>query len=265
MRHNLNFHIGRDGRVDADGDPLNGHPPPEPDPLWTARAIGANMADGVAVIRASDGVIIYTNASWDAMFGYAAGELTGCHIAVVNAPTELTPEERANEIASALEQNGHWRGGVRNVRKDGSDLWCDATISAFHHPEQGPVWLSVQRETSDRIEAIDALRAAKDRYQEAFDQTPVPTALLTHDQRLADVNAAFCALIGRHAAELVGKPLAEIVHPDDGATNGTERHLIAKTGEAVPVTLTAFVLAATDPARERPTPPGSPAARAGDR
>jgi PAS domain S-box-containing protein len=264
VRHKRSFYIRRDGRADGDGDSPDARPPPEADALWTARAIAANMADGVAVIRASDGVIIFTNPSWDAMFGYAEGELEGRHIAVVNAPTGQTPEERANEIATALERTGHWRGAVRNMRKDGSDLWCDATVSEFNHPEQGPVWLSVQRETTDRIAAVEELRAAKDRYQDAFERTPVPTALLTNDERVVDVNDAFCSLTGYDGDELVGRPLADITHPDDAASDAAERRLVGKAGEQVPVRLNGLVLTATGPARERPTPPGSPAGRAGD-
>jgi PAS domain S-box-containing protein len=263
VRHNRNFHIRQDGQADGDGDSRDVRVPPGADALWTARAIAANMADGVAVIRASDGVIIFTNPSWDAMFGYEPGELAGRHIAVVNAPADRTPEERSNEIASALEGAGHWRGAVRNMRKDGSHLRCDAAVSAFTHPQQGPVWLSVQRETTDRVEAIEALRAAKDRYQDAFEGTPVATALLTHDQRVIDVNDAFCSLTGYDGGELVGRPLAEITHPDDAAGDTEERRLIGKAGGQVTVTVTGLVLTATGPARERPTPPGSPAGRAG--
>jgi PAS domain S-box-containing protein len=256
--HNRNFHIRRDGQTDGEVDSPGDRPPPEADALWTARAIAANMADGVAVIRASDGIIIFTNPSWDAMFGYAQGELAGRHIAVVNAPADRTPQERANEIASALEGTGHWRGAVRNMRKDGSYLWCDATVSEFSHPEQGPVWLSVQRETTDRIEAIETLKAAKDRYQDAFEHTPVATVLLTHDQRVVDVNEAFCELTGYDGGDLVGRPLAEITHPDDVATEAGARRLVGRAGEQVPVTLTGLILTARDPADTPPSPPGSP-------
>ena len=242
---------------------MSDRPPKEADALWTARAIAANMADGVAVIRASDGVIIYTNASWDDMFGYAPGELEGRHISVVNAPADQTPEERSNEITSALGRNGHWRGAVRNVRKDGSRLWCDAAVSEFRHPEQGAVWLSVQRETTEWIEETDTLRAAKDRYQEAFENTPVPTALLTEDRRVIDVNAAFCALTGYEADELLGRPLADITHPDDAAGDTPERRLIGKGGEQVPLTITSLVVTATGRAGTPPSPPGSPVGRAG--
>jgi PAS domain S-box-containing protein len=256
--HNMNLHMRRRGAPD-------GHAPlQETDALWTARAIAANMADAVGVIRASDGVMLYTNASWDTLLGYSAGELTGRHVAVVNAPTELTPEERANEIASALERDGAWRGVVRNLRKDGSRLWCDAAVSEFRHPEQGQVWLSVLRETTERVEAAETLRSAKDRYQEAFEQTPVPTALLSEDRRVVDANAAFCELTGYDARDLLDKPLADITHPDDAASDAGERRLIGTAGEEVPATLTDLVVTATGRAGTPPSPPGSRADRAGD-
>src|SRR5918998_334315 len=111
--------------------------------------VAARMPDGVAVILVSDGTIVYTNASWDRMFGYDAGELTGRHISEVNAPVEQTPNERAREITDALERDGRWIGTVHNVRKDGSLAWSEAEVVETEHPELGAVWITVQREITE--------------------------------------------------------------------------------------------------------------------
>ena len=180
-----------------------------------AREIAANLAESVVAVRATDGVIVYTNASFDQLFGYGAGELLGRHISVVNAPTELTPEERAQELINALESDRSWRGSVHNVRKDGSHFWCEVSVSEFDHPELGTLWIAVQREITQRMAHEANLRGTMERYRTAFERTPVATALLTEDLRLADVNDAFCALTGYGVDELLGKPLGQLTHPDD--------------------------------------------------
>ena len=180
-----------------------------------AREIAANMAESVVAVRATDGVIVYTNESADQLFGYGAGELLGRHISVVNAPTELTPEERAQELVNALERDRSWHGSVHNVRKDGSHFWCEVSVSEFEHPELGTLWIAVQREITQRMAHEANLRGTMERYRTAFERTPVATALLTEDLRLADVNDAFCALTGYGVDELMGKPLGQLTHRDD--------------------------------------------------
>ena len=246
------------------------------------------MVDAVAMIRASDGLIVYTNPSWDELFGYEAGELAGRPMSVVNAPTEQAPEERAQEILGALERQGSWRGAVHNIRKDGSHLWCEAHLSQFDHPEVGRAWIAVLRESTDRLAESESLRVAKDRYQAAFVHSPVPTALLTGDGRVADANDAFCALTGYEGGELVGRPLADITDPDDAAGDPAfyadvadgdgsriaARRFRTKQGETVATTVRAIavresgeqppsmILTATDPVPAPLNSQGSRAARA---
>ena len=229
------WHARRGRREAAPASPEAGEPVDGPtetsDHMRLARAAAANMAEAVAVIRATDGLIVYTNPGWDSMFGYPPGELEGRHISAVNAPTEQTPHERAREMLEALERSGSWRGAVHNVRKDGSHFWCEAYLSCFDHPEHGTVWISVNREITHRMGEDANLRATKERYQAAFERNPAATALLTADLRLADVNEAFCAVTGYAAEELIGKPLADITDPDDAGLDSAFFALVL-TGEA---------------------------------
>jgi diguanylate cyclase (GGDEF)-like protein/PAS domain S-box-containing protein len=112
--------------------------------------IMANMVDGVSLIRAGDGIIVYANPRFEKMFGYGRGEMNGKHVSILNAPTDKSPEETANEIVQALERNGQWTGEVNNLRKDGTPFWCDASVSTFTHSEYGTVWVSVHQDITDR-------------------------------------------------------------------------------------------------------------------
>src|SRR4051812_14743268 len=58
-------------------------------------AVAAHLAVGVGMVRASDGEIVYANDPWERLFGYEHGELIGKHISVINAPSGVSPEERA--------------------------------------------------------------------------------------------------------------------------------------------------------------------------
>ena len=109
------------------------------------------MNEGVCLIRTGDSVIVYTNPRFNAMFGYDPGELDGRHISVVNAGEEQqSPEEVAEKIAGRLREDGVWSGEVLNVRKNGSTVWCQASVTSFVHPQFGPVWITTQQDISDR-------------------------------------------------------------------------------------------------------------------
>ncbi|MBF0097310.1 MAG: bacteriohemerythrin [Magnetococcales bacterium] len=112
-----------------------------------------NMMEGVALIRAQDGKIVYANPKFERMFGYSLGGLNGCNIAIINARTDRSPEETAQEIMTVLQREGFWEGELLNCRQDGSTLWCRATVSDFDHPEYGTVWLTIQQDISEQKKA----------------------------------------------------------------------------------------------------------------
>lgn len=121
--------------------------------------IVANISEGVSLVRALDGVIVHTNPRFERMFGYGPGEMIGEPVSIVNAATDKSPEETAQEILGELHEKSVWRGDILNVRKDGVPFWCHASVSTFEHPEYGTVWLSVHEDITDRKQAEDEIKA----------------------------------------------------------------------------------------------------------
>lgn len=120
--------------------------------LGLESGIAVNMAEGVQLTRSSDGIIVYTNPAFDRMFGYAPNELPGQHVSVLNAPGEPSPEALAGAIITALKETGVWNGELLNRRRDGSTFWCRASVSAYEHPQHGPVWLAVHLDITEHKE-----------------------------------------------------------------------------------------------------------------
>ena len=112
--------------------------------------IFGNLAEGIYLIRISDGVIVFTNPQFDRMFGYESGELLGKHVSIVNAPSEKSPEATATEIISELVRTGVWRGEVQNIRKNGAAFWCYANVTTFDHPQYGQVIVAVHEDITER-------------------------------------------------------------------------------------------------------------------
>src|SRR3954469_19222788 len=159
-------------------------------------AILANIAEGVGLVGAADGVLVWVNETWERMFGYGPGELVGRHVSVVNAPGDIIPLQRADEIVGGLEREGRWRGEIENVRKDGTRFWSQANVSRFEHPEHGSVWISVLSDISERKRAEEALQEAEQRFRTVFEEGPIGIVVLDPDGRLVEVNASFSSVTG---------------------------------------------------------------------
>ena len=126
------------------------------DKLRLHSEIMKNMAEGVYLVGADDGIIKYCNPRFEKIFGYESGEMIGKHVTIVNAPCEKDPEEIAEEIMVILNETGEWHGEVNNIRKNGTSFWCYARCSIFHHPQHGRVIVAVHADITERKEAQEA-------------------------------------------------------------------------------------------------------------
>jgi len=125
--------------------------------------ITANMSEGVYLIQTSDMVIVYTNPKFAEMFGYGPDEMVGQHVSIVNAPTDLTPEQTVKAIRSEIEKGGgYWQGEVKNIKKDGKPFWCHASVSVFDHPEYGEVLVTVHTDITERKLAEEELQKSRE-------------------------------------------------------------------------------------------------------
>jgi len=140
------------------------------------------MSEGVYLIRADDGVIVYANPKFEKIFGYEKDELIGKPVSVVNAPTEKSPEETAKEISKVLDDIGEWSGEVHNIKKDGTKFWCRANVSTFEHPEYGKVWISVHTDITERKQA-EEIRLENERLAYANQAKSEFLASMSHDLR----------------------------------------------------------------------------------
>jgi len=117
-------------------------------------AVLRRAAEGVCLIRASDSMIVYTNERFTEIMGYEPGELDGRPVAEITWEDEPGQAELVvGQIVTDLERFGKARCELRNRRKDGTLIWCEAHVVAFDHPDHGRVWVSVQKDVTSKREA----------------------------------------------------------------------------------------------------------------
>lgn len=118
--------------------------------------IAKNIAEGICLIRASDGVIVYTNPKFESMFGYDSCELIGENVSILNySNSNLDAEEVAHRLLTQIEIHGEFSYEVHNITKDGRPFWCKATTTVLDYPEYGTVYVAVQANITAEKKALD--------------------------------------------------------------------------------------------------------------
>jgi PAS domain S-box-containing protein len=108
-------------------------------------------AEGVVVVRASDGTIVYANPRFSEIMGYNPGELEGRPVAQIHWEEEPGDGERlTSQITADLEDFEQTTYELRNRRKDGSSIWTEAHIVGLDHPDHGKVWVATQQDLTSR-------------------------------------------------------------------------------------------------------------------
>ncbi len=182
------------------------------------------MYEGVCMVRARDNTIVYTNPRFNIMFGYAPGELDGREIAIINAPVEgRTPGDVAEAIRAQLVEKGVWSGEVQNIRKDGTTVHCQASVSAFVHPQFGQVWIAVHEDITKRKQAEEALQQSEVRYRTLTETVPDIIARFDRDHRHIFINAAIGKITGHPPEFYYGKTNRDIGMPEELVAHWDEK------------------------------------------
>ncbi len=96
------------------------------DKLRLAAAVFEQAREGI-VICDEHGRVVSINQAFSDISGYAADELHGRKGASLGFG--FGDGEQREHIFAALDSHGHWQGEIRNIRKDGRECLCWASIS----------------------------------------------------------------------------------------------------------------------------------------
>ncbi len=219
-------------------------PPSDSDTRFEAR-IAAHAPDGVVVVRAHDGVILYANAAMGRLVGGEAAALLGRPVSTLattdDTETLLAPTSPPSIGDTELTRG--WTADVRLSGPGGSTRWSRVRAAGFDDPEHGAVWVETFTDVTDQREAEDRLRALTEtlerrvterttalRESEAMARALLDSATLgiiaVHvDGRIALVNAATEQLFGYGREALLGQPLDMLL--PERFRDGHARHLDA--------------------------------------
>ncbi|NOT57616.1 MAG: PAS domain S-box protein [Deltaproteobacteria bacterium] len=190
-----------------------------------------HAADLVHIIDA-EGRIRYVSPAVTRLLGYAPDDVLHTDSFSFVHPDD-EPRLRA-VVTQIVEQGGtserqayrlrHHDGSLRVFEGTVTNLLDDPTIAGI---------LINARDSTDRKEDEQLLRASDERYRQLMELLPTPS-LVHVDGKIVYVNAATLALLGAQSAEeLLGKTLRDFVHPDYHHLQQQRIQQILTSGRAV--------------------------------
>lgn len=145
------------------------------------------------------------------MLGYAPEELRGKTWQELTPPEDVPETER--RIAPILDgREDSTRFEKRYVRKDGSTVWADVSVTLLRDAQRRPLhFITTVVDITDRKRAEEALQASESRYRRLFECAKDGILILDAETgEVVDVNPYLLQLLEYDRTAILGMPLWEI-------------------------------------------------------
>src|SRR5215213_1976794 len=210
-----------------------------------------STTEAITVVDAS-GRATYSSPTAQQLFGYEQGLAGGANAFDVVHPDDL--EDVARAFDEVVSRPGASACRTFRIRAAGGD-WRTVEARATNRladPDVGGVVITT-RDVTDRSRAEAALRESEERYRRLVEHSP-QAITVQQDGVFVYLNPAAVRMLGAESeAELVGRPVVDVVHPDDVpavenpdaavlerdeiGTNTWERRLVRRDGDVLDVEL----------------------------
>lgn len=208
----IDLAVGSDGRTDL--RPLTDVSESR---LWEMLE---SAPDGMIMTDAS-GSIVIVNRQIEAMFGYDRGDVLGQPIEFL-LPERHRHAHRGHRDRYDNDPSVRFMGAGLDLwarRSDGSEFPVEIALSPAQSEDGETEVIASIRDISNRSNVEARLRETQLRFRGAFDDGPIPMALVEvsppSDRVIIEANQAMADLLGYEHSALIGMSFADLTHPDD--------------------------------------------------
>jgi len=163
------------------------------------------------------GIVNAWNTEAERIFGWPADEVIGDSLADTIIPERFRAAHRAG-LKRFLASNESKMAGQRielcALRRDGSEFEVEMTISRMRG-KHGPLFNSFIHDITERKEREQAIRDSEARYRLLAENITDMITVLALDGTRTYVSPSVRDFLGYEPAELIGKRMIEMPHPDD--------------------------------------------------
>jgi PAS domain S-box-containing protein len=165
-----------------------------------------------------DGRITFFNAYAQAFFGFSEQELLGKNVVGTIVPeTDSSGRDLKKMIAQLMENPSSLAYSLNeNIRKNGERVWVSWGNHKLLDAEGGYRGiLSVGQDMTERKQMEEAIRANELRFRSFIETVNDVIFVLTPSGTFSYVSPQWQKCFGYELSEVIGKPFAPFVHPDD--------------------------------------------------
>ena len=173
-----------------------------------------NVEDGYYELNL-DGNYIFCNEAYARILGYRPQDLIGLNW------REFTTREtadRVDQIYKAVQETGIAAKavGVETINRDGNGRFIELSTFAIRDAEGEPIgFRGMTRDVTEQKWAGEALRELEEKYRKVVELSQ-DGIIMVREDHLVFVNQRMVEMFGyRHPDELLGRPLSQLVHPQD--------------------------------------------------
>lgn len=173
-----------------------------------------DSSDDAIIGMRLDGVIETWNRGAEKLYGYAAPEVVGRHIALLESPEQ--PSEISGILGRAARGETSRRPGTVRLRKGGGQIGVSVTVSPIRDAGGHVVGASaIARDIGERAALENALQAGEERYRWlALASAQIIWTTNAHGDVVEDW-PMWRAFTGQRADEFAGRGWASAVHAED--------------------------------------------------
>jgi PAS domain S-box-containing protein len=184
------------------------------------------------------GIFTYVNPEFTRLYGYEEEEVVG----------KLTPSVLKGGVRSSSNRKELWepmhsgrivRGEIQNKTKDGRLIDVEGTFSPIVD-DAGRLtgYLAIQRNIGQRKTAEMALQQSENRFRALIEKSSDVIGVISAEGVTLYKSPSVKEVMGYDPSELIGRPLAEMIHPDDiSALNALITDLVQQPEESHSMTV----------------------------
>ncbi|MFO8128929.1 MAG: PAS domain S-box protein [Bacteroidales bacterium] len=186
--------------------------------------------DAININRVHDGKFLSINKGFTEMSGYTAEDVVGKTSAEINLWKDMADRER---LTKELFRHGHVKNLEADFRmKDGTIR--SALMTANLITIKGTKYiLSITRDISERKKHLEQLKIQRKYFQDLFQYSPDAIVILDEKDRVKEINENFTRLFGYSEKEATGKPINELIAPDELKSEAMEATIKVSKGDYV--------------------------------
>lgn len=175
------------------------------------RTYTENSLVGVLVLQ--DNRLRYANPALARMFGFEPAEL----IDTVDVLELVHPDFQdliRQKITARLAGTPPKQYTIQGVRRDGQVIYCEISGSRISYQGR-PALLATVIDITQRFMAEAALRASEEKFRHLVEKMNDGLGICDAQGHIVYVNPRFCELIGYTEAELLGRPLCDLLDAEN--------------------------------------------------